>query len=357
MNDFKKKYFLGSNSSSGFYSAFSECYSAKEGWMAYIIKGGPGTGKSSFMKHFAAEAAKKGYDPELCLCSSDPASLDGVIISCLKTVVIDGTAPHIVEPQFPGVCEQILNFGEFWDTSKFEGKAEKVIAATEHNRALHKVASRYMQAVGQLMSDNYKTALACTDKKKAAAFSEKLCRRYIPAKGGTGREWVRFLQGITPSGIVAYTNTVNELAGTVIPVMDEFGSASNIIMSKIREHSISAGYEIITLKNPILPDLLTDHIIIPELSLAFVTENKYLRFNSKERRIHARRFVSSKQIHSSRKRIYFNRKTVHLLLISAAEALKEAKAVHDRIEKFYIDAMDFEALTRFADDFSKKVLG
>ena len=82
-NEFSKC-FLAANSGEGFVSYFSDCYNYADGWRAYIIKGGPGTGKSSFMKYVTAKAQERGYDIELCPCSSDPDSLDGVIIKEIK---------------------------------------------------------------------------------------------------------------------------------------------------------------------------------------------------------------------------------------------------------------------------------
>ena len=78
------KYFLAANSAEGFVSHFGDCYNPYDGWRAYIIKGGPGTGKSSFMKCVVVKAVDKGYSVELCPCSSDPDSLDGVIIKDIK---------------------------------------------------------------------------------------------------------------------------------------------------------------------------------------------------------------------------------------------------------------------------------
>ena len=117
-----KKYFLGANSCEGFVAHFADCYSPESGWHAYIIKGGPGTGKSSFMKYMVSRAEECGFSPELCICSSDPQSLDGIIIGELKVVFLDGTAPHIVEPRLPGVCESIINLGAFWDEKKLIAK-------------------------------------------------------------------------------------------------------------------------------------------------------------------------------------------------------------------------------------------
>ena len=64
MKETNKKYFLAANSGVGFISLFDSCYSAKDGWRVYIIKGGPGTGKSSFMKYMIKTAEEKKVDEE-----------------------------------------------------------------------------------------------------------------------------------------------------------------------------------------------------------------------------------------------------------------------------------------------------
>ena len=120
MENFNLKYFLAANSCEGFCSYFDKSYLPDGEWRAFIIKGGPGTGKSSFMKYFALKASEKGYKTLLCPCSSDPNSLDGVIIPDKKLVMLDGTPPHTLEPAFPGACEKILNFGDFWDDNAFK---------------------------------------------------------------------------------------------------------------------------------------------------------------------------------------------------------------------------------------------
>ena len=138
-------------------------------------------------------------------------------------------------------------------------------------------------------------------------------------------------------------------AERLVIISDEYGSAANIIVNAVRSRALNSGYEIITLKNPFLPSLITDHVIIPELGLAVVTENSCIKFESNERRIHARRFVATKQLHLSRERMKFNRKAANELLITAAKTLSTAKAVHDKLEAYYINAMDFGALGEFFD--------
>lgn len=89
-----KKVFPGGNTSKGFYS-FYDYIVPEDVSKVFILKGGPGVGKSSFMRTIGEEFVRRGYDLELHYCSSDNNSLDGLVIKDLKVVLMDGTAPHV----------------------------------------------------------------------------------------------------------------------------------------------------------------------------------------------------------------------------------------------------------------------
>lgn len=86
--------FPGGNTSLGFFSYYDYILSQEEAARIIIIKGGPGVGKSTFMKKIANEMAEIGYDLEYMHCSSDNNSLDGVVIPEIKVALVDGTAPQ-----------------------------------------------------------------------------------------------------------------------------------------------------------------------------------------------------------------------------------------------------------------------
>ena len=355
MADTYQKFFLGANSADGFISHFSDSYIPGE-WKAYIIKGGPGSGKSSFMKYIAAKATDRGYTVILTPCSSDPQSLDGVIIEELKTVILDGTAPHVVEPSLPGACENIINLGEFWDSEKLFSHAEEVRQTANRNARLHKTVSAYLSATGEVMKDNLKIARSCTDRAATLKFARRTVKKYLPEKAGSKTEFVRFIGGTTPEGFLSFSKTVTDFYRNIIVIDDKYGAASGEIMKYLRAAAIQSGYGIITLKNPILPSELIDHILIPELSLAFVTENDLIKFDTDSRRIHARRFTDNRSLRAYKARMLFNRRVSNELLKGAIYTLKKAKAVHDELEKYYIESMDFNSLTRFAECFAEKLL-
>lgn len=96
MNSNKKllHFFLGANTPQGFVSRFDQLADASDGWRSFILKGGPGTGKSTLMKRVAKNVEEHCPLVEIIHCSSDVDSLDGVIAPAIKTSVADGTAPH-----------------------------------------------------------------------------------------------------------------------------------------------------------------------------------------------------------------------------------------------------------------------
>ena len=88
------EYFLGANSSAGFFSLYDQLIDPETAARIYILKGGPGCGKSTLMGMVAKELERVGEQVEYILCSGDPDSLDGVVVPGLGVAIVDGTAPH-----------------------------------------------------------------------------------------------------------------------------------------------------------------------------------------------------------------------------------------------------------------------
>lgn len=340
------KCFLGANSAEGFVSRFADCYDPYCGWSAYIIKGGPGTGKSTFMRGLIERAEENNIEAVEVYCASDPKSLDGVILPTLKTVVMDGTSPHIVEPVLPGVCDGILDFGSFWDAKMLKSKSGEIISATRENKALHKSAARYICGAGKVMEEILSAVYSPETAEKAAEQGAHTIKSHISPKGESGRLWEAFICGVTPSGVASFADSIP--AQHRFAVKDPFGAVSEAVLSAIKNNALDAGYEVINFKNPILPSKLTDGVLIPELSLFAVREYDFIKLNSSYQSIPVT--ISENDFE---KEIGLMKELLHL----AAEKINSAKTVHDRLEEHYISAMDFAALNAFGEEFYKKLFG
>ena len=130
-------FFFGANNKSKYVSLFDSMYDPKEEGKHYILKGGPGTGKSTLMKKLASELERKGYCVERGYCSADPNSLDVVLAPEISFSIVDGTSPHEFNATYPGVTEFIVNLGEAWDKKYLNEYKTAIINLSDENKKMY----------------------------------------------------------------------------------------------------------------------------------------------------------------------------------------------------------------------------
>lgn len=353
MQQGQNKYFMGTNSSVGFFSLFDQIYDPFVDNRAYIIKGGPGTGKSKMMKKVADKATKKGFDTELIYCSSDPSSLDGIIIPELKVCMIDGTAPHVMEPKFVGCVEQIINIGEYWDSDKLHKDADEIRELYLENSAYHQRAQKFLSASSALLADSRKIVNKHTDYDKLAKYVIRLARRELGCEVYDKKSKKRLLTAVTPEGIITFEDTIKNLCERTIAIDDSIGDVSERILELLAEYAQGCGYGAIVCPSP---TSLTgvDQLLIPELSLAFVREQTIKKV-CPVRKIHARRFMDSMELKNHKYRMSFNKKAANDLQSEAIKLLKQAKETHDKLEDYYINTMNFDGVNEETEKLIKRI--
>ena len=171
-------YFVASNGASGFISYYPACFDHRRIQHLYAIKGGPGTGKSRFLREVATYALGLGWRSEFVYCSSDANSLDGVILTsgerCMA--LIDATAPHVYEPMRPGFREEIVNLGVFWDAKLLEEQRMRIEFLNTQKNAAYQRAYGYLSGVGALRENRDALMLPYIRMEEISAFAEELMR-------------------------------------------------------------------------------------------------------------------------------------------------------------------------------------
>ena len=349
-------FFLGANNVSGYVSRFGDCFKIEDGWQVWVLKGGPGSGKSSFMKKAAARLAQTGHTLFIAPCPADPNSLDAVVSQSRKLMILDGTAPHPMDPPVPGAAGRLIDTGRFWNSRILSENREKIAALGRQNTRLHNRAAGYMAAASRLLGESRRIAQEATDLKKAEEFGLALAAKHIPKKGGEPSEQIRFLSGVTPAGVTYYRSSVRKMCPKVIEIVDDYGAASSAVLSAVRSEALARGQAVINCRCPLRPLDKTDHLILPRLGLAFCTVNRYLASEETDhRKIHAQRFCDTGMLKTHKHHLNFNRKGAKELLDCASGLLRDAKSVHDVLEQYYIDAMDFDALNNHCEELLNEI--
>lgn len=332
-------FFLGALSPKGFKGYFPQL-AAMPGMRLYLIQSGPGCGKSTFMRRLANAAP---WDRALVHCSSDPDSLDGVIFPGQNIAFVDATAPHIVNPAAPGAGEQVVSLYHTLDAEKLQRDQQAVFELFRQCACQQDRAARCLAAAAALLADRRRAAACCTDFDRAALLAERLSRRYLPERKGRPSERIRLISAVTPKGIVVYRDTIRTLADRQIVILqDEYGAVSRLVLENLREAALRKGHSIISCPCPLSPEDKLDHLILPDLGLAFVTENSWhLMPFAGARRIRCRRFADSALLAGCRVRLGFDRRAARSLIEETSTAQREAKQNHDRLESYYKAAVDF----------------
>lgn len=345
-NNTAASYFMGANTPGGFVSLFDGLYDPAEGWRLIIIKGGPGTGKSTLMKKLAAQADSRGIYCERIYCSSDPSSLDAVILPQRKLSIADGTPPHILEPKYPGVSEVIFDLGRFRDDVSLRKNAEEILRKTDLISREHRKCVDFLAAAKSVDNDASRLLLSSLRTGLLAQFARGLSEKEIGSvTDAPGKEKKRFLNAYTPEGEVVFTRTLTDACERRIVLEDEYGVAASAVLSVMKNAALQAGQEVIRCLSPTDPQNKTEHLILPGLSLGLFTANSRRPFGARaDKTVDCRRFSEPEQLKKHRSRLAFDRRAKEELLAEAVEKLRRAKKLHDELEEYYIRAMDHSAV-------------
>lgn len=346
-------FFLGANTPDGFYSLFNELYDPYTDWKMYIIKGGPGTGKSTIMKAVANEAEINNYYVERIPCSSDPDSLDGVIIPDLKISVADGTSPHVINPVFPGVCENLIDLGSCWDTAKLSHNESKIKMMTMTNSSGHKKCVKYMKAAKLIDNEIIKYTECAVIPNKIERFVKRISDTYLDISNDKFSVKSRFLSALSPAGITVMDETINHYCDNTIIIKD-LHNISHMIINKIIESATDKKISMILCRCPMDPVNKIEHVIFPDLRLGFFTSNNYHTING-TKVITTSRFIDKNSISKNKNSIMFLKKAKGELITEAVESLKSAKSTHDILESYYIEAMDFDKVNNIKNNLISEI--
>ena len=114
--------------------------------------------------------------------------------------------------------------------------------------------------------------------------------------------------------------------------------------------ALAAGWDVIACPSPLFPDRL-EHVLIPELSLAFVTGTPSLPYPGRPyRRVRLEAMVEPELLRRNKARLKFSRKVAAALTEEAVDALAQAKAMHDELEAIYNPHVDFDRVHARAEE-------
>ena len=351
-----KKFYAAANTCNGFYSLFGSIFSPEKFKRIYIIKGGPGCGKSTTLKRVASRAEKDSLEVERYYCSSSPNSLDGVIIPALSTAVLDGTAPHSVEPKYPGICENIINLGEGWDISRLCTIEDEVRNLTERKKSAYSTAYAYLSACSEARKviDGCVSGYLLGDKMHRAV--ERLCSKLKLLKKD-GKITSVFTDCISGVGNVHLT-TFEDLSENRYFIKDYAGIASEYF-AYLCDELTSRGADITIAVNPLDPSKAVG-ILVEDIKTSFTLydDDYALKLDREQlpyKIVNTARFCDTKILKRQKSILKFAEKSMQTLYGGAVRNLESASRYHDEIEGLYHGITDFSKVEAIAEELEHRI--
>ena len=333
--------FLGANTPEGFRSEYATLQYDPRIKRLLIVKGGSGCGKSTLMKTLGERAEEYGWAVERILCSSDPDSLDGLVIPELGLALVDGTAPHVVEPALCGCGANYLNLGRCYREAELRPLIPAIRAAKAANAACYGPAYGCLRAVSALA----KARRQLLSRDRLHAVTEEALEQLLDGKPPQGKEKgsVRriYLSGITPKGLLS----LSPGEGRVWTIQDGWGAGAALLRT-LAERWREAGEDVVLAMDPLEPDAVSG-LILPQRGLGWLRvhpafpgpQKAMLRLDldaALEDALPDAAAAGARDLETMERR----------LLRQAVGWLQQAKAHHDLIEELYRPAVDFAAVTR-----------
>ena len=351
------QYFLGANSPQGFYSLYDQLIPIETASAVYILKGGPGCGKSTLMRTVAQAAEEAGVQVEYILCSGDPASLDAVILPTLGVALVDGTAPHVVEAKCPGAVEHYVNLDSCYDPVALSGLRHELMACSAAYKSCYQRAYRCLSAAAQIAQDLRSTLLTCALEEKMQKRAVGILSREAPHRKAQqpGQVTQRFLSAITHAGSQFLFETAKMQCSRIYELSDSYGLAHSMLSHLLAGFN-AAGYDVVACPSPMAPDRL-EHLLIPALKLAFLSSSPASPIPERPyRRIRLDAMAGTDLLRRSRPRLRFSKKISASLVEEAVSSLAQAKRMHDDLEALYNPHVDFARVNRIATEIIEDIL-
>lgn len=344
--------FPGSNTSMGFHSFFQYIIPLNEAKRIFYIKGGPGTGKSFLMKKIGKIFSEKGYSIEYFHCSSDNESLDGVVIKELGIALLDGTAPHINDPKVPGALDEIINFGVCLNESNLSKVKEEITNVDNKIKDSFKRAYAYLGAAKKIHDDWRHHNSKALDKDKLRKlkidFKNKVIKNNVDK---IGSERHLFATAFTPNGIITYIDTIYKHCSKTYLLKGGPGTGKTELLNYIKEEALVNGYDVEVFHDPLNPERI-EHLILPELDTALLTSSEISKLSLSGEAIDMDSLLNNDYVDSVKDLILEDSYNFYKLLDVGLKNLSNCKRLHDDLEKYYVDNIDFQC----RDEISEKLI-
>jgi len=355
------RYFPGNNTPDGYLSFFDYVIPWKRASRVFIIKGGPGVGKSTMIRKIAQELVERGLDVELLHCTADSNSLDGLIVKDFNIAIVDGTAPHVIDPRYPGCVDEIVNLGEYWDEAGLQRQKDQIFYLQERTKHLYARVYNYLKAAQIIFRNVEQAYSSVANPLLIEAKVDEIIKDIfagITRRNKVSYQRRMFASGITPEGSIHFLDEIFSNLSKRYIFTGHPGTGKSFVLKKIVDQGVGMGLDMDIFYCPMNP-VKIEHLIIKELNIGFITSVKpHMLSNVRENDV----IIDMNLVLESSKLIDVENECEQDKLLAwnlfdkAIKTLAEVKQTRNELEKIYSSNMNFQVAGKASEQILNKLL-
>lgn len=353
-----KNYFASGNTARGFYSLFDSNLQGLD--RLFILKGGPGTGKSSLMKEIGNAWVEDGYEVEFMHSPSNNNSVDGLLIPALKVGIVDGTAPHIIEPKAPGAVEEYINLGVAWNAQALKFQKSSILRLTSQISDSYRQANSCLKEALSFHDEWEELYLNQMDTKRADRLTAKLIEMFFGKMRVNKQAEVRhrFLGAITPDGTVDFIPNLTEEIPKRYFMKGRPELGKSAMLKKMAEAAVERGFDVEIYHCGFDPQN-HDMVVFRELGICIfdsIAPHEYFPSRDGDEIIDMYELLIAPGTDEMFAEQMIKFSTSYKGKIAEATShLVQVKQLNDRLKSIYSSAMDFSIVDQIRDRISAEM--
>lgn len=336
----KKDFFASSNSYYGFKSYFDKIFDSSKFDRIFVLKGGPGTGKSTLMKKVANSMKNSNLNIELFWCSSDPLSLDGLIIENERNriAILDGTAPHERDAIIPGAIDVIVNLGDSLNINELKERRKEILSLNDLKRGAYRTAYQKLSKSSIIYSNIKAELLNSVDLSLIDAKCNELIKTVIPRSGLSD---VRLFSSFSKNGYSRVSSFIPSLDNCY--TISESHGFGTVFLTLFSQKLTSENISFIKIISPKDPESV-EGIYFKDSNFAILSTNE------KEVTLNTEDFIKTSEKNALTEKLQTLKNCISIYESEAVDALREASVQHFELENIYTEAVNFEIINNYTEN-------
>ncbi|MCD5322862.1 MULTISPECIES: PRK06851 family protein [Pontibacillus] len=351
MSSIHHHYYASGHTAEGYYRLTDSVL--KEISNCYVLTGGPGTGKSTFIQSVAEELKNSDHHLEYLHAPSEPGSLDGLIIRNHNVALVDEQLikdtdiEHMKEKHF-------IHLSEGLDPERLSENKKTIIALTKQIQQLTEQAYQTFHASLRAHDDLEDIYISSMNFNEANLLTNELIELFY------GKEDVfkapkiehRFLGAATPEGAKDFIQQLTQNVQKRYFIKGRAGSGKSTMLKKIATAGEQKGYDVEIYHCGFDPNSL-DMIILRELGIAIfdsTAPHEYFPDRETDEIIDVyKRCITEGTDETFTDEIAEATKRYKDKMTEAISTLKDAKHARDELKAIYSKAMDYSLVNQTKD--------